>query len=133
MTLYQPSSASSRTTTLVPLETVARISPSVAGVERSRSASAVTVPAPRVAAEAPMVHMAVRTVPSRATRSRRDCIIGVTPPSKISLVRMTYGYLLARERASQTEATSMAAYRLSFSVFLTTRSRLFRSGSVSWS
>ena len=39
----------------------------------------------------------------------------------------------ASARSSQTEATSMAAYRLSFSLFFTTRSRLFRSGSVSCS
>ena len=37
----------------------------------------------------------------------------------------------ARARSSHTEAKSMALYRLSFSPFLTTRSRDRRSGSVS--
>ena len=41
--------------------------------------------------------------------------------------------LEAKARSSHTDATSMAAYRLFFSLFFTTRSRLLSSGSVSWS
>ncbi len=47
--------------------------------------------------------------------------------------RYVRGYLDARARSSHTEATSIAAYRLSFSLLFTTRLRDLISGSVSWS
>ena len=60
---------------------------------------------------------------------------GGSPPDRhisVSGARAALYFVLSA-RSSQTVATSIAVYKLSFSVFLTTRSRLFRSGSVNWS